>query len=192
MLIHDKPTLYVLFCKHLLPSNYDSIPKRLGKQIMTRMTPYWDITIKKKLCGVISSNKLTSEDSKNVRSCWRIGASMKNPWVLARFLPDMLQIPFISVFFHDYPGFWTAHVFFVASSSFLLLSAIFVVCMWLRPCVPGSKSKDQYARSHHLLVVTWWLLTNHDVAEKNASFSNLLLSSFHRDPLMFSYHFCYI
>ena len=28
MLIHDKPTLYVLFCKHLLPSNYDSIQKK--------------------------------------------------------------------------------------------------------------------------------------------------------------------
>lgn len=58
MLIHDKPTLYVLFFKHLLPYNYDSIKKRLGKQIMTRMTPYCDITIKKKkLCGAISSNK---------------------------------------------------------------------------------------------------------------------------------------
>ena len=45
-------------------------------------------------------------------------------------------------------------------------------------------------RSFLLLVTT--LITNQDVAEKNASFSNFLLSSFHRDPFMFSYDFCHI
>jgi len=58
----------------------------------------WHNYQKKKLCGVISSNKLTSENSKNVCSCLKIGAPMKNPWVLARSLPHMWQVPFTSVF----------------------------------------------------------------------------------------------